>query len=95
VAVSIRAEGRRIGTIGLTDARPGLIRPVRDRLASPVSGVLACLAVVAPLAVLLGLLLASAALAWEVIGWWKEGSALMLRPDGGLVDWTPASWSQP
>jgi hypothetical protein len=94
VAVSIRAEDRRFGTIGLTAARPALIRPVRDRLTSAVSGVLAFLAVVAPMAVLLGLLLASAALAWEMIGWWKEAGVLMPVPGGPLVDWTPARWPQ-
>jgi hypothetical protein len=92
--MSPRAEAGRIGTIGLTDARPVLIRPVRDRLISAFSGALVFLAVLLPMAVLLALLLASVALAWEMIGWWKDVGVLMPGPDGTSMDWTPARWPQ-
>jgi hypothetical protein len=87
--VSIRAENRLIRTIGLTAARPVLIRPLRDRLTSAASGVLALLAVALPIVLLLALLLASAALAWEMIGWWKAAGVLMPGPGAASVDWAP------
>ena len=93
--MSPRAEAGRIGTIGLTDARPVLIRPVRDRLISAFSGALVFLAVVLPMAVLLGQLLVSAALASEMIGWWKAAGVLMQGSVGAPVDWAPARWFQP
>jgi hypothetical protein len=94
MAMSPRAEAGRIGTIGLTDARPALIRPVRDRLISAFSGALVFLAVVLPMAVLLGQLLMSAALASEMIGWWKEAGVLMPGPEGTWMGWAPARWPQ-
>jgi hypothetical protein len=95
VAVSIRAEDRLIGTIGLTGARPVLIRPLRDRLTSAASGVLALLAVALPIVLLLALLVASAALVWEMIGWWKAAGMLMPGAGWASVDWAPARWSRP
>lgn len=92
--MSVRAEDRRFGTTGMTDGRPALIRPIRDRLSSAVSGLLAFLAVVASIAVLLALLLASAALAWEMIWWWKDAGVLTPAPGGTSVDWAPARWPQ-
>jgi hypothetical protein len=95
MGVSIRAEHRRIGTIGVTDAIPELIRPLRDRLTSAASRVPAFLAFALPMLLLLVLLLASAALAWEMIGLWKAAGVLVQGSGGAPVDWAPAGWFQP
>jgi hypothetical protein len=90
MAVSIRVEDRHFSAIGLTAAKPALIRSVGDRITAALPGALALLAVASQLAPLLALLLASATLAWGMIEWCSAAAAQVQGPGGRWVDWIPA-----